>query len=97
VPSVTLTLSLNTERHGHILEWLGQQENASRAVRVVLDEHVRGQVRLADVWHEVRDLRQEVAELRARGLAVAVGGDVEVEEAGSEPEEATAALDALGL
>lgn len=96
--SATITISLDVKRHRHILDWYTEQENASLAVRQVLDAHVRGQVQLVDVYRELRTLQEQVASLRAHG------GYVEVEGEGSEATgnvtesaEVALALDKLGV
>lgn len=93
--SVTISISLDLEQHRHILDWYQVQENKSDAVRRVLDAHVREQVRLADVYHEVLSLKELVAALRAHGVVVRGEDDGQVETV--ETDAIASTLDSLGL
>ena len=96
--STTITISLDIELHRHILDWYAEQENASLAVRQVLDAHVRGQVRLVDVYRELRTLQEQVAALRAHGSYVEVEGEgSEANRDVAESPEVALALDKLGV
>lgn len=97
--NLTFSFSVHPVKHARLIAWLGEQENASAAIRDVLDAHVQGEVRVADTLREINTslavLRSEVATLKRRGVAVAIEDDEGL--IPDEPEAATAALDSLGI
>lgn len=98
MPSVTFTFSLDTQDYASILEWLGEQENASAAIRKVLDAHVQNQIQLVDVYREVVALQEQVAALRVHGVRVDVtGSEIDSQQEVQEAPEVALALDSLGV
>lgn len=98
MPSVTFTFSLDTQDYANILEWLDQQENASAAIRKVLDAHVKNQIQLVDVYREVVALQEQMAALRVHGVRVDVAGsEIDSQQEVQEAPEVALALDSLGV
>lgn len=86
-----VTLSLNSEGDAELLKWLDQQANKSEAIREALREHLRRNgITLGDVYAKVCEL-----ERRVKAGAVVVG-ESSTDDAGDEPPDVAAALDALG-
>ena len=47
------SVSFESDRHGHLLAWWDAQENASLAVRTIIDQHLTRQFLTVDMIREV--------------------------------------------
>ena len=58
--NTTVSFSADTERDRELLAWLERQENKSATCRAALRAYRGGGVTLADVYHEVVEVKRQI-------------------------------------